>query len=165
MFHQSAQGLVPAELELVRSTELPSSLPPSRIHESREEGKRGHLLEPEQETKQRKNPEARKRNFRRQIFMAIASKRQKPELEEEQKLSGRVHERGWGPGCCHSNVLYRKSPDLSIHLGQHVAWTAYRRVHQALGGEGSLSGHNAYLTEQHQLPSSCFPQQREMNPH
>lgn len=70
---------------MVRSTELPPSAPHthSRIHESREEGKRGHLLVPEQETKQRKNPEARKRNFRRQISMAIASKQQKLELEEE----------------------------------------------------------------------------------
>jgi hypothetical protein len=42
--------------------------------QSRQDGNGGHLLEPEQETKQRKNPEARERNFRRQIFLAIASK-------------------------------------------------------------------------------------------
>lgn len=76
---------------------------------------------------------------------------------KNKSFSGRVHERGSGPGCCHSNVLYGKSPDLSIHLGQHVPWTAYWRGHQAVGGEGSLSAHNAYLTLQCQLPSSASP--------
>lgn len=70
MFHQSMQCLVPAELELVRSTELPPSAPHthSRIHESREEGKRGHLLVPEQETKQRKKPRSQEEELQKTDF-------------------------------------------------------------------------------------------------
>lgn len=115
--------------------------------------------------KQRKNPEARKRNFRDRFSWLLPANNKSKSWRKNKRLFERVQEGGWGPACCHSNVLYRKSPDLSVHLGQHVPWRASWKGHQALGEEGSLSGHNAWLMSRHQLPSSCFPQQREMNPH